>query len=137
MGCEIDNCVELCGNGVCDESEGENSDTCPKDCNCNLDGICDSWETIKSCSLDCTCGNRQCDYDLGESVANCMSDCACNANYDCEPWEDEKIVLEIAVFQHCMVMVTVMMATMDMMARINNSTEVMDMTKVMVMDMMI
>merc|ERR1711982_153350 len=38
----------------------------------------------------------------------------------------KRIVLEIAVFQHCMVMVTVMMATMDMMARINNSTEVMD-----------
>merc|ERR1711982_64539 len=46
----------------------------------------------------------------------------------------KRIVLEIAVFQHCMVMVTVMMATMDMIARINNSTEVMDMTKEMVMD---
>merc|ERR1711862_217682 len=134
--CEIDNCVELCGNGVCDESEGENSDTCPKDCNCNLDGICDSWETINSCSLDCTCGNRQCDYDLGESVANCMSDCACNANYDFEPWGDEKNCPRDCGIS-ALYGVTVMMVTMDMMARINNSTEVMDMTKVMVMDMMI
>merc|ERR1711862_131894 len=65
-------------------------ETCPSDCTCNLDGICESWETIHSCPLDCTCGNRQCEYDLGETVANCMSDCACNANYKCEAWEDEK-----------------------------------------------
>jgi len=90
LSCEIDNCVELCGNGVCDEAEGENAETCSSDCTCNLDGICESWETIHSCPLDCTCGNRQCEYDLGETVANCMSDCACNANYKCEAWEDEK-----------------------------------------------
>merc|ERR1712039_341385 len=90
LNCAIDNCVELCGNGVCDESEGENADTCPMDCPCNLDGTCDSWETINSCALDCTCGNYVCDYDLGENVANCASDCACNANYICEPWEDEE-----------------------------------------------
>merc|ERR1711862_230593 len=57
---------------------------------CNLDGNCDSWETIGSCVLDCTCGNRICDVGLGENVANCMNDCACNASYNCEAWEDEE-----------------------------------------------
>jgi len=90
LNCGIDNCVELCGNGVCDVEEGENADTCGNDCTCNLDGICDDWETVNSCPLDCTCGDRVCNYDLGETVANCMSDCACNANYMCEAWEDKK-----------------------------------------------
>jgi len=90
LNCGIDNCVELCGNGVCDVDEGENADTCATDCTCNLDGICDPWETVNSCSLDCTCGDRVCNYDLGETVANCMTDCACNANYVCEAWEDAK-----------------------------------------------
>jgi len=88
LNCGIDNCVESCGDGFCDESIGENAQTCPSDCACNLDGRCDSWETVETCPLDCTCGNYVCDVDLGENVANCMTDCACNANYDCEPWED-------------------------------------------------
>jgi len=90
LNCPIDGCVELCGNGVCDEKDGENAETCESDCACNLDGVCDSWETVSACPLDCTCGNYVCDVDLGENVANCMQDCACNANYDCEPWEDAK-----------------------------------------------
>jgi len=90
LNCEIDNCAELCGNGICDEKEGENAESCASDCMCNFDGHCDSWESVTSCPLDCTCGNNVCDVDLGENVANCMYDCACNANYQCEPWEDEK-----------------------------------------------
>jgi len=90
LNCEIDNCVKLCGNHVCDVDEGENADNCAGDCECNLDGICDPWETVNSCSLDCTCGDRVCNYDLGENVSNCMTDCACNANYKCEAWEDPK-----------------------------------------------
>jgi len=90
LNCGIDKCVDLCGNGKCEESEGENAESCPSDCECNLNGKCDSWETVHACPLDCTCGNNVCDYGLGETVANCMTDCACNANYDCEPWEDAK-----------------------------------------------
>jgi len=90
LNCAIDQCKQLCGNNVCDESEGENADTCPMDCTCNMDGKCDSWETTNSCPLDCTCGNRVCDVELGENVANCMNDCACNANYNCEAWEDKE-----------------------------------------------
>jgi len=90
MNCPIDNCVELCGNGVCDEADGENAETCESDCPCNLDGVCDSFETVSKCELDCTCGNNVCDVDLGENVANCMLDCACNANGNCEAWEDAK-----------------------------------------------
>jgi hypothetical protein len=88
LNCPIDGCKELCGDGKCEESEGENADTCPSDCACNLDGKCDSHETIGACPLDCTCGNYVCDVGLGENVANCMQDCACDANYSCDPWED-------------------------------------------------
>jgi len=90
LNCGIDECKNICGNGDCDVSEGENVETCSMDCHCNLDGICDVWETLNGCPLDCTCGNNVCNSDLGETVDNCMKDCACNANFQCESWEDEK-----------------------------------------------
>lgn len=94
MNCAVDGCVELCGNGSCEVEEGENTSTCPVDCHCNFDGICDPHELIDNCELDCTCGNLICDVDLGENVENCPSDCACNANYKCEPWETENVCLK-------------------------------------------
>jgi len=91
MNCAIDECVELCGNGVCDVEEGENTSTCPLDCHCNYDGVCDNFELRENCPLDCTCGDFVCNSDLGENVENCPSDCACNANYQCEPWETASV----------------------------------------------
>merc|ERR1719188_1614080 len=88
LNCKIDGCGDKCGDNTCDTDEGENAETCPLDCQCNLDSTCDPWETISACPLDCTCGNFVCDVDLGENVANCSHDCSCNANYMCEPWED-------------------------------------------------
>merc|ERR1711862_1083794 len=91
VNCQLDCASEaVCGNGICDFSEGENADTCGMDCTCNMDGHCDGGETTASCPLDCTCGNYVCDFDLGENVANCPHDCSCNANYMCESWEDKK-----------------------------------------------
>jgi len=89
LNCLLDNCIEKCGNGICDLEDGENADNCNLDCKCNLDGHCDAGETVNSCPLDCTCGNYVCDVDLGENVANCPHDCDCNANYMCDPWEDK------------------------------------------------
>merc|ERR1711862_273372 len=51
----------------------------------NLDGICDKWESISSCPLDCHCGNNICDKELGENADNCPSDCT----KGCEEMEDK------------------------------------------------
>merc|ERR1711862_345838 len=77
--------VNLCGNLVCEVEKGETADSCAMDCQCNLDGICDKWESISSCPLDCHCGNNICDKELGENADNCPSDCT----KGCEEMEDK------------------------------------------------
>jgi len=89
--CAVDNCVNLCGNFVCDIDQGETADSCGMDCKCNLDGICDAWESSTSCPLDCHCGNFVCDYELGENADNCPADCTkgCDEMEEMEDGIDE------------------------------------------------
>jgi hypothetical protein len=71
----------LCGNGVCEE--GENGTDCPDDCATECgDGYCGQTEDCDSCPTDCgacppTCGNGTCDPVIGESCATCPADCVC------------------------------------------------------------
>lgn len=46
---------EMCGDGICDQSIGENSLNCPIDCASCGDGICDGaiGESSTTCPLDC------------------------------------------------------------------------------------
>ncbi|MBI4043821.1 MAG: hypothetical protein HY393_03370 [Candidatus Diapherotrites archaeon] len=74
-----------CGNAICEA--GESTSTCPSDCKpaTNLCGnfICDAsnGETSASCPGDCKtntakdCGNGLCEYVLGESPTTCSVDC--------------------------------------------------------------
>jgi len=75
----------LCGNGQCDlvkdEFGGykilETDVTCPADCVCNNDGICDQTENAEFCLKDCHCGNGVWESWLGENINNCPIDSAC------------------------------------------------------------
>merc|ERR1712084_72970 len=64
-----------CGNLICEIEQGETTDNCAIDCICNLNDVCDAWESSNSCPLDCHCGNFICDKELGENSDNCPSDC--------------------------------------------------------------
>jgi hypothetical protein len=74
--------IQHCGNAICESSLGENSATCPQDCPetppvCDLDGKCESGETIDNCA-DCkdkppVCGDGKCSE--GENQNNCTKDC--------------------------------------------------------------
>lgn len=73
-----------CGDGTC--SYGETESTCPEDCGCDYDGICESerGETSTSCS---DCATVYCDHDgvcepsQGETITTCPSDCDQASNY--------------------------------------------------------
>jgi len=72
--------LSTCGNLICDREQGETTDNCAMDCQCNLNDICDDWESSNSCPLDCHCGNLICDRELGENSDNCPSDCTKGCN---------------------------------------------------------
>ena len=100
-------CPDVCGDGVCEDTAGEDYVSCKMDCPdpvngdgyCNLyegenaqnssdctefgcgDYACSESETVESCPGDCLsyCGNGSCDLD--ENEANCILDCS--GNQDC------------------------------------------------------
>merc|ERR1712194_182758 len=72
--------LSTCGNLICDIEQGETTDNCAMDCQCNLNDKCDDWESSNSCPLDCHCGNLICDRELGENSDNCPSDCTKGCN---------------------------------------------------------
>lgn len=96
-----------CGDGTCDNNNGESRGSCPEDCmtNCQLpiDCIHNTWtqicQGVWSCYMgDCkqvcesnSCGNGVCSADMGESSTSCYADChagACETVGDCIglPW---------------------------------------------------
>ena len=70
-----------CPNNDCEISLGENSKNCPADCPVAAvcpNKVCESTETYKSCSADCTlksCGDTDCDSKVGETSTTCPYDC--------------------------------------------------------------
>jgi hypothetical protein len=73
-GCPSDD--PYCGDGKCQLSAGENTQTCPQDCPAICgDGACTGNETHASCRNDCPvdCGDGSCDG--GETYQSCPSDC--------------------------------------------------------------
>ncbi len=61
-------------NGICDS--GESIFTCSDDCNIKIpcgDGICGNGEDASNCAKDCWCGNGSCEG--GESRKSCPADC--------------------------------------------------------------
>lgn len=75
-----------CGDEFCDDAFGEDSDTCPEDCEdsttdsnggiCIEDGVCDNeyGETKDNCENDCKCGDSICD-DAEDEDGSCPEDC--------------------------------------------------------------
>ncbi len=63
-------CINPCGNGICDVDE--TWETCPEDCTCG-NGVCDEGETWETCPEDCTCGNGIC--EVSETPETCPVDC--------------------------------------------------------------
>lgn len=68
-----------CGDAICSDVAGENSDTCTDDCGGPI-------------AQEPVCGSNGC--ELGENCANCSADCgvcsvvtSCNNNDNCEPGE--------------------------------------------------
>lgn len=55
--CGDDDPPYVCGDGVCETTDGENSAECPEDCN------------------DYVCGNEVCETEDGETEDNCPADC--------------------------------------------------------------
>merc|ERR1712194_603908 len=82
--------LSTCGNLICDIEQGETTDNCAMDCQCNLNDKCDYWESSNSCPLDCHCGNLICDRELGENSDNCPSDCTKGCNEMAENEGDDK-----------------------------------------------
>lgn len=92
-----------CGNNIC---EGNESKTCPSDCNAPVDVcgdlVCGPTESSESCPTDCgpvdVCGDMVC--GPSESYATCPADCdppppvpcnndgVCNAGEDCNGCND-------------------------------------------------
>ncbi|NNM21236.1 MAG: multicopper oxidase domain-containing protein, partial [Gammaproteobacteria bacterium] len=86
-----------CGNGLCETGDGEDCNTCPQDCNGDVDFCCgstvgcDDSRCIDTDSnyfcrvmprLEATCGDRMCEGQ--ETSASCPQDCSVPA---CEPTE--------------------------------------------------
>jgi hypothetical protein len=78
----------VCGDGVCENSDGENEFNCSEDCAsedpCG-DGFCRSsdGENAQNCAADCgqngpVCGNGSC--ESGENSGNCPGDCSACTN---------------------------------------------------------
>jgi hypothetical protein len=100
-------CVEVCdyiscGDGVCSAAEGENEQTCPRDCRegCQLPTDCylEQWGAICQGRWNCflgecqqvcdstNCGNDVCWGDNGENEDSCFLDCLggpCKELTDC------------------------------------------------------
>jgi hypothetical protein len=68
-------CQGTCGNLVCDP--GENSSWCLiESCGACGNGICSAPETTVSCPADCACdGDGICEGTQGENINNCVDDC--------------------------------------------------------------
>ncbi len=92
---------EVCGNNVCESTDG-GPDACPQDCSafcgdCECDPARD--ESVFNCAIDCGyCGDGSCSACavLGESATTCAADCcrpsaeACNGvDDDCDGETDE------------------------------------------------
>jgi len=74
----VNECISVCGDGVCD------ADDCCDDCGCESGSICDpiSQKCIYR-GIDKVCGNGVCDF--GENSANCCEDCRyCEAGTHCD-----------------------------------------------------
>jgi len=83
---DIDCLEELCGNGKCDEGEGENYENCPQDCpkpvTCG-DGSCDPGENYGNCPQDCPSGSLD-NYCDGLDDGICDPDCDPEMDIDCK-----------------------------------------------------
>ena len=103
-------CVNLCGNGVCNSDKGETCSSCNEDCACGSNekcewgqcqtycgnGVCDGNENCWNCGNDCACRNDErcesgvcntyCGNGKCESDENCQTcyDCSCEVNEDCK-----------------------------------------------------
>lgn len=90
-GCPSEDDSYVCGNGVCEVSEGEDRFSCPQDCAPNVCGntICDAAETVANCPQDCpaVCGDNLCTD--AENSDSCRRDCPelCGDGY-CSDNED-------------------------------------------------
>jgi len=69
-------CINLCGNGICEADENEDCSNCIADCGCNDYEQC-SWGVCKT-----YCGNGRCESD--ENCWKCNSDCLCDDEEKCE-----------------------------------------------------
>ena len=74
--CVDGECIELCGNGVCEEDKGENCENCWVDCPCK------DYERCNFGRCETYCGNGRCDED--ENCMNCY-DCSCGMSEECVP----------------------------------------------------
>jgi len=71
----------VCGDGICNVENLENSQNCPSDCPpeptevCVVNGVCESsaGENSLNCEQDCSCGDGVC--DSSESPSSCSQDC--------------------------------------------------------------
>ena len=76
--CATDCATQVCGNHVCEVSDGGPT-ACPQDCgNACGNCTCDKGETFDTCPTDCGfCGDGTCSLcdALGETAKTCPSDC--------------------------------------------------------------
>jgi len=84
-------CTEKCGNDKCETLEKQN-DSCPKDCTVVIspdscgNGVCDSNETVSSCTSDCNVSKVNVDQIIRTCVQPCVAggtvfvDCAKKCN---------------------------------------------------------
>src|SRR4030095_2062550 len=82
---------ERCGDGIC-SPDVETVEECPEDCNCG-NGTCDQWngEFPGNCLEDCGfCGDRICDPsdDPPEDMLSCPFDCAICGDAVCTPFSE-------------------------------------------------
>ena len=78
--CELETQQQCNTNLRCEPLLGENLASCPIDCYCNRNNVCDPTENQAICPLDCltqeqesVCGNSRC--EVGEDETNCSLDC--------------------------------------------------------------
>ena len=99
--CPADCVCPDCGDGLCEDTGGENCFNCVGDCpTCTVecgDGLCHTaaGESADSCAADCTftCGDGVCDALAGESSYTCALECSddyttCDDGV-CDFWEGE------------------------------------------------
>ncbi|MFH1532293.1 MAG: hypothetical protein ABIK09_16325 [Pseudomonadota bacterium] len=83
--------VDPCGDGDCQEADGENCQTCPVDCCPSAcgDGVCqkdECGESISTCPADCCiCGDKACNVGppCNETQGNCQADCCVCGDGQC------------------------------------------------------